>query len=43
MNIVSPQTLSANQQNKIFPVSGILIKVHGRNKGEMRKLMGRWE
>lgn len=40
---VSPKTVSANQQIKIFPVSGILIMGHHRNKGEMGKLMGRWE
>jgi len=40
---VSPKTVLANQQIKIFPVSGILIMGHRRNKGEMGKLMGRWE
>jgi len=40
---VSPKTVSANQQIKIFLVSGILIMGNHRNKGEMGKLMGRWE
>jgi hypothetical protein len=40
---VSPKTVSANQQIKIFPVNGILIMGHHRHKGEMEKLMGRWE